>query len=62
MIRRETIALLIPAWNAARWLPRLLASAHAQSEPFNQIWVYDDCSTDDTAAVAEAHGARILRG
>lgn len=58
----STIALLIPAYNAARWLPRLLESAHAQTEPFDSIWVYDDCSTDDTAAVAGTHGARVLRG
>ncbi len=57
-----TIALLIPAYNAASFLPRLLRSAHAQHEPFDTIWVYDDCSTDDTGAVAEAMGARVLRG
>lgn len=59
---KPTIALLIPAWNAARWLPRLLSSAHAQTEPFDTIWVYDDCSTDDTGAVARAYGAQVLRG
>lgn len=57
-----TIALLVPAYNAAGFLPRLLRSAHAQSEPFDQIWVYDDCSTDDTAEVAERLGAQVLRG
>jgi glycosyltransferase involved in cell wall biosynthesis len=57
-----TLALLIPAWNAARWLPRLLASAAAQTEPFDEIWVYDDASTDDTAAIAEGMGARVIRG
>ena len=62
MTAASTIALLIPAYNAAPWLPRLLASAHAQSRPFDAIWVYDDCSTDDTAAVASAHGAQVLRG
>ena len=62
MTATPTIALLIPAYNAAPWLPRLLASAHAQTQPFAAIWVYDDCSTDDTAAVASAHGAQVLRG
>lgn len=59
---RPSIALLIPAYNAASFLPRLLRSAHAQSEPFDQIWVYDDCSTDDTAEVAARFGAQVLRG
>jgi glycosyltransferase involved in cell wall biosynthesis len=57
-----TLALLIPAYNAATYLPRLLASAQRQTRPFDEIWVYDDCSTDDTAAVAEAWGARVVRG
>jgi len=60
--RRQTLSLLIPAYNAGWCLPRLLKSAQAQTIPFDEIWVYDDCSTDDTAAVAEAHGARVLRG
>lgn len=57
-----TLALLIPAWNAAAWLPRLLASAAAQTEPFDEIWVYDDASTDETAELAERLGARVVRG
>jgi glycosyltransferase involved in cell wall biosynthesis len=57
-----TLALLIPAFNAAGYLPRLLDSAARQSEPFDEVWVYDDCSTDDTAAVAERYGARVIRG
>lgn len=61
-MKLPTLSLLIPAYNAAGYLPRLLASAHAQTERFDEIWVYDDCSTDDTAAVAEAHGAKVLRG
>lgn len=57
-----TLALLIPAYNAAAHLSRLLASARAQSEPFDEIWVYDDASNDDTAAHAEQLGARVIRG
>lgn len=62
MTGRPRLALLIPAYNAAAFLPRLLNSAAAQTEPFDEIWVYDDCSTDDTGKVAKAHGARVLRG
>lgn len=57
-----TIALCIPAYNAAAYLPQLLGSAAAQTVPFDEVLVYDDCSIDDTAAVAEAHGASVLRG
>lgn len=62
MTQRSTLALLIPAYNAAAFLPRLLGSARAQTEPFDEIWVYDDCSSDDTAAVAERWGAKVVRG
>ncbi|MGE3914216.1 MAG: glycosyltransferase family 2 protein [Hyphomicrobiaceae bacterium] len=62
MTDRPTLALLIPAYNAAAFLPRLLKSAQAQTVPFDQIWVYDDCSTDNTGAVAQAYGAKVLRG
>jgi glycosyltransferase involved in cell wall biosynthesis len=57
-----TLALCIPAYNAASYLPRLLESALAQTIPFNEIWVYDDCSTDNTAEVATKFGAKVIRG
>jgi glycosyltransferase involved in cell wall biosynthesis len=57
-----TIALCIPAYNAEHHLPRLLASAHRQTVPFDEILVYDDASTDRTAEIAVAMGARVIRG
>ena len=57
-----TLALLIPAYNAAAFLPRLLQSVAAQTRPFDEVWVYDDCSTDNTVEVARGLGARVIRG
>jgi glycosyltransferase involved in cell wall biosynthesis len=62
MAEHGGLALLVPAYNAAGFLPRLLRSAAAQTVPFEEIWVYDDCSTDDTAAVARGFGARVVTG
>jgi len=62
MTKSPTIALCIPAYNAAAYLPRLLRSALVQKIPFNEIMVYNDCSTDETAAVAESFGARVITG
>lgn len=56
------IALCIPAYNAEKYLPLLLTSAHKQTIPFHEILVYDDCSTDKTAAVAEKYGATVIKG
>ncbi|HWZ35899.1 MAG TPA: glycosyltransferase family A protein, partial [Mucilaginibacter sp.] len=58
----NTLALCIPAYNAARFLPRLLSSAVNQTIPFDEILVYDDRSSDNTAAVAESYGAMVIRG
>jgi glycosyltransferase involved in cell wall biosynthesis len=59
---RPTLALCIPAYNAAGFLGRLLASARAQTVPFDEIWVYDDASTDGTADLARSLGAQVVRG
>ena len=57
-----TLALCIPAYNAAWCLPRLLQSANQQQIPFDEIFVYNDCSTDDTETVANMHGATVING
>jgi glycosyltransferase involved in cell wall biosynthesis len=58
----SSVTLCIPAFNAAAYLPTLLSSAFAQNPPFNEILVYDDCSSDNTIAIAESYGARVIRG
>ena len=57
-----TLALCIPAFNAAGFIGRLLDGAVAQTRPFDEIWVYDDASTDDTSEIARRYGARVVRG
>ncbi len=54
------ITLLVPCYNAARYLPRLASSVGAQTVPFADILLYDDGSSDDTVAVARSLGWRIL--
>ncbi|MES2062130.1 MAG: glycosyltransferase family 2 protein [Bacteroidota bacterium] len=58
----DSLALCIPAYNAAAYLPRLLSSARSQHILFDEVLVYDDCSIDDTAAVAAQFGARVIQG
>jgi glycosyltransferase involved in cell wall biosynthesis len=58
----STLALCIPAYNAAWCLPRLLQSAKDQEIQFDEIIVYNDCSTDDTAAIAREYGASVITG
>ena len=57
-----SIALCVPAYNAGQHLPGLLDSVSKQTVPFDEVWVYDDASTDETSAVAERFGARVVHG
>src|SRR5258705_4647021 len=58
------ISFIIPAYNEALLLAATLdavsASARAVGEDY-EIIVADDASTDDTALIAERHGARLVR-
>jgi len=53
------LALCVPARNAAGHLPRLLASVASQTRPFDELLVFDDASTDATAAIARDSGATV---
>jgi len=55
-----TITVVIPAHNAARFVPRCLGSVFAQTLKPAEVIVVDDGSTDDTAALAAALGARVV--
>jgi glycosyltransferase involved in cell wall biosynthesis len=61
-VTTSSIALCIPAYNAGPYLGRLLESARHQDESFDEILVYDDCSTDDTTSVAVSYGATVVAG
>ena len=48
----ETVGVVVPAYNAGRFLADTLRSVAAQTRPADRVVVVDDGSTDDTAAVA----------
>jgi GT2 family glycosyltransferase len=56
-----SISIVIPAFNSARELEESLPALMAQTAPDHEVFVVDDGSTDGTARVASAHGARLLR-
>lgn len=54
------VSVVIPARNDAAMLARCLDSLAGQRRPPDEIVVVDNGSTDDTRAVAEAGGARVV--
>ena len=49
---QDSVAVVIPAFNAQEFLARTVASARAQTHRNLEIWIVDDGSTDQTAALA----------
>ncbi len=49
-----TISVIVPAYNAAEWLPSAIASIQAQTRPADEILVVDDGSTDHTPSVCRS--------
>jgi glycosyltransferase involved in cell wall biosynthesis len=58
----ESISVIIPAYNAERYLREAMASIQAQSHPVKEIILVDDGSTDGTAALAKSmSGITVLQ-
>ena len=55
------VAAVVPHWNRRDLLQTLLANLAQQTRPLDEIIVVDNGSTDDSAAVAELAGARVVR-
>lgn len=53
------VSVVIPAYNAARFLPEAIASVRAQTRPVAEIIVVDDGSADNTQQVIESLGEGI---
>ncbi len=51
------ISVIVPVRNEARNLPRCLGSL----APAGEVYVVDSESTDDTVAIAQSHGAKVVQ-
>ena len=54
------VSAVIPCYNVAAYIGEAVDSAFRQTRPPDEVLVVDDCSTDGSADVARAHGARVV--
>ena len=54
-----TISVVIPAYNAEKYIGRAIDSVLGQSRVADEVIVVDDGSVDDTAAVVEGYGEKV---
>lgn len=59
LIQPNRVACIVPAWNEGARIASVVRGVPKSA--VGAIFVVDDGSTDDTAAAAEAEGARVLR-
>jgi poly-beta-1,6-N-acetyl-D-glucosamine synthase len=55
------VTVLVPAYNEAKSVGDTIESLKAQTLSVHEIIVIDDVSSDETGAVAKAHGARVIK-
>ena len=55
-----SVSVILPTLNAAGEIAALLAALMGQTQPPDEILVVDSGSTDGTAELARAHGARVM--
>lgn len=52
--------MIVPVYNGRNYLPHCLSALNASERPADELIVVDDGSTDGTADIARAHGARVI--
>ena len=55
-----TFSVVIPVWNGSAHLAKCLHALAASTRKPDEIVVVDDGSDDDSAAVARAHGSKVV--
>jgi teichuronic acid biosynthesis glycosyltransferase TuaG len=55
------VSIITPSWNVAMLIGETIASVKAQTMTDWELLIADDCSTDQTAAIAESHAAQDPR-
>ena len=60
-MKSPLVSILVPAYNAQRWIAESLHSALSQTWPNKEIIVLDDGSRDQTRAIVETFASKTLK-
>jgi len=60
-LQNEKISVIVPAYNAERYLEQTVRSAMSQTHSNIEILIIDDCSKDQTLAIAQRIAAQDAR-
>ena len=61
MLAQPLVSILIPSFNAERWIKQTLESAVSQDYPRTEVIVVDDGSTDRTLEISRTFESRFVR-
>lgn len=61
MVAQPLVSILIPSFNAERWIKQTLESAAGQDYPRTEVIVVDDGSTDRTLEISRTFESRFVR-
>lgn len=59
---KETFGLLVPCFNAAKFIPAFISNISNQAKQFDEVIFYDDASTDNTVEILESYNQRVIKG
>jgi glycosyltransferase involved in cell wall biosynthesis len=57
----DLVSILVPAYNAEKWIRDTIKSALGQTWPVKEIIIVDDGSTDNTLQIARGFESKLLR-
>ena len=60
-MKKPTVSVVIPCYNNERYIAEAIKSVRAQTFPVSEIIVVDNNCVDQTIAIAESLGAKIVR-
>jgi glycosyltransferase involved in cell wall biosynthesis len=60
MEKQPFISVIVPVYNGGKFLAVCLAALKTTSYPAYEVIVVDDCSTDNSAEISRAMGAKVL--